>query len=111
MKKKFIFLAIMGLMAACGAQEEKSSVTSTVETPKEDGEKVYKTYCVTCHGLYGNMGGSGAFDLTTSKLSLEERILVIAKGRNVMMGFETLMSAEKIKAVAEYTLTLKGEEE
>ncbi|MEY2904111.1 MAG: hypothetical protein RJA52_127 [Bacteroidota bacterium] len=111
MKKKFIYLGVMALIAACGAKEEKLTSVATADMPKEDGEKIYKTYCVTCHGLYGNMGGSGAFDLTASTLSVEERIQVITKGRNVMMGFESLMSAEKIKAVAEYTLTLKGEEE
>jgi len=111
MKKKFIYLAVIGLIAACGAKEEKSTTVAAAPKGGEDGEKVYKTYCVTCHGLYGNMGGSGAFDLTASTLKLEERIQVITKGRNVMMGFESLMSPEKIKAVAEYTLTLKGEEE
>ena len=64
---------------------------------------------MTCHGLYGDMGASGAHDLTGSKLTLEERVQVISKGRNTMTPFESLLNEEKIKAVAEYTQTLKKE--
>ena len=74
---------------------------------KPDGSKIYKQYCVTCHGLYGDMGASGAFNLTTSTLSKEERIQVITKGRNLMTPFEGLLSEEKIEAVAEYIETLR----
>lgn len=115
MKKTLYFSLVASFIIGCGGAStnqtagETMSATSqeVAEVPKEDGEKIYKTYCVTCHGLYGNMGGSGAFDLTKSELSLDERIQVITKGRNVMIAFESLMSEEKIKAVAAYTLTLK----
>ena len=56
------------------------------------------------------MGASGAFDLTTSELSVEERINVITNGRNVMTAFKSILDEDKIKAVAEYTLTLKKED-
>ncbi|MEY2949645.1 MAG: c-type cytochrome [Saprospiraceae bacterium] len=115
MKKTLYFSLVATFIIGCGGattDQTESDTTNTAgqevaEVPKEDGEKIYKTYCVTCHGLYGNMGGSGAFDLTKSELSLDERIQVITKGRNVMIAFESLMSEEKIKAVAAYTLTLK----
>ena len=101
----------MTLLVACsGGGEEKSEApkTATAKPAKKiDGAKIYKTYCVTCHGIYGDMGGSGAFDLTTSKLTLDERIEVITKGRNLMTPFEGLLSPEKIKAVAEYVETLR----
>ncbi len=97
---------------ACGSNtgNNGSSAAKNASTPqpkKPDGEKIYKNYCVTCHGLYGDMGASGAHDLTKSELSLEERILVISKGRNTMTPMEGLLSEEKIKAVAEYTIKLK----
>jgi mono/diheme cytochrome c family protein len=115
MKKTLYFSLVAAFIIGCGGAAtdqvtDNSSDTAAqaiAEAPVEDGEKIYKTYCVTCHGLYGNMGGSGAFDLTQSELSLDERIEVITKGRNVMIAFESLMSEEKIKAVAAYTLTLK----
>ena len=98
---------------ACGGQTDKSPSGKSEKTAaakpakKIDGAKIYKTYCVTCHGIYGDMGGSGAFDLTVTELNLEERIEVITKGRNLMTPFEGLLSEEKIKAVAEYIEELK----
>ena len=83
-----------------------------VKTVEEsvDGERIYRQYCVTCHGLSGNMGAGGAFDLTVSALTVEERVIVVTNGRNAMASFKKLLSEDKIKAVAEYTMTLKQEE-
>lgn len=108
MKKILVFALLATLVYACSQSEgDKVANESTAATPKVDGEKVYKTYCVTCHGLYGDMGASGAFNLQTSALSVEQRIEVITNGRNAMTPFKDLLNADKIKAVAEYTLTLK----
>ncbi len=115
MKKLIIAIGIVGLIWACSNAESGNSSTSTTassstasETPKqEDGEKIYRQYCVTCHGLYGDMGASGAANLNETKLSLEEKIEVITNGRNTMTGFKSLLSEAKIKAVAEYTKELK----
>lgn len=109
MKKVFILSMLAMLVYACSqaGDENKSSSETTATTPIVDGEKIYKTNCVVCHGLYGDMGASGAFNLKTSTLSLEERINVITNGRKVMTPFKGILSEEKIKAVAEYTLKLK----
>ena len=108
MKKLLTFLVIGLMVYACGSGEDQKPKPTAQAAPKKiDGEKIYKNYCVTCHGLYGDMGASGAHDLTTSKLSVEERVAVITKGRNTMTPFEGLLSEEKIKAVAEYSLKLK----
>lgn len=108
MKKILVFALLATLVYACSQSEgDKVASESTAAAPKVDGEKVYKTYCVTCHGLYGDMGASGAFNLQTSVLSVEQRIEVITNGRNAMTPFKDLLNADKIKAVAEYTLTLK----
>ena len=107
MKKIIALSCFAALLFACsgGKQEnpaEKNTAAAKPAAKKIDGEKIYKTYCVTCHGIYGDMGGSGAFDLTTTELNLEERIEVITKGRNLMTPFEGLLNEEKIKAVAVY---------
>jgi mono/diheme cytochrome c family protein len=112
MKKLIVALGILTLIWACsnseGSDTGKSSDSVAAETPKKpDGEKLYKQQCVLCHGLYGDMGASGAFNLTTSELSVDERINVITNGRNAMPGFKAILNEEKIKAVAEYTLELK----
>jgi mono/diheme cytochrome c family protein len=77
-------------------------------TQKEDGEKIFKQYCVTCHGLRGDLGVSGAANLIESKLKVDERIKVITNGRNNMASFKALLNKDKIKAVAQYTMTLSA---
>lgn len=72
-----------------------------------DGQKVYKQQCVTCHGIDGKLGLNGAKDLSQTVLPLEERILQISKGKNLMTPFEGILSPEEIRAVAEYTFTLQ----
>ncbi len=107
--KKILILALLATFFYACSQSggEKGGSEPTADTSKVDGEKIYKTYCVTCHGLYGDMGASGAFNLQTSTLPVEERINVITNGRKVMTPFKDLLTPDKIKAVAEYTLTLK----
>ncbi len=114
MKKIIAFVAVAGLVFACGnaASDDNNANDDTVAqaaSNEVDGEKIYRQYCVTCHGVNGDMGASGAHDLTVSELTLEERIDVITNGREgtTMVGFKSLMNEEKIKAVAEYTITLK----
>ncbi len=115
MKKTITLFSFIALLAACGSKGENTNgsgaETTATKVKKVDGAKIYKTYCIACHGLYGNMGASGAIDLTTSKLSLKERIEVITKGRNLMTPFEGLLNREKIKAVAKYIETLRTEEQ
>lgn len=94
-------MAALSILFACSKKEKPGTVSASV-----DGEKIYKLYCVTCHGIYGDMGANGAFNLTASTLPLEERINVITNGRNLMTPFKDILSEEKIKAVAEYTLKL-----
>ncbi len=111
MKKTIILASLAALLFACSASSDKneSSATASAEKKAVDGEKIYKTYCVTCHGLYGDMGASGAFNLQTSTLSMEERIDVITNGREgkAMTPFKGLLSEEKIEAVAKYIETLR----
>lgn len=108
MKKVLVILAMAGIVWACGGDDKNNASASSQPTAKAiDGKKLYKTNCVTCHGLYGDMGASGAFNLTSSELGLEERQVVIAKGRGAMTPFENILDADQIAAVAKYTLTLK----
>lgn len=118
MKKMMLSAVIAILVIACGnstsgnasdSTASNSSTATTASAGAPDGEKIYKQYCVTCHGLYGDMGASGAFNLTTSTLSLEERINVITNGREgtTMVGFKSILDEEKIKAVAQYIEKLR----
>lgn len=84
---------------ACTSTSEKKQTVAGID--------IYKSRCVTCHGTDGKMGMNGAKDLPASPLNLEQRIAVITHGRSIMPGFKEIMSAEDIKAVAEFTMTLK----
>ncbi|MEM1215407.1 MAG: cytochrome c [Bacteroidota bacterium] len=113
MKQLLIFAALVFVVWACGGSETAGASSSSTSAAKPkvaqiDGKKIYRQNCVTCHGLKGDMGASGAHDLTASELGLEERKIVIAKGRGVMTPFEGVLSPEKIAAVAKYTLELKN---
>ena len=119
MKKVFLLLGLGILVYACGGEADTSSdatnnqnttAAAEPEKPKPNGEKIYKQYCVACHGIYGDMGASGAANLAESTLPVEERIPVITKGRNVMTAFESLLEPEEIEAVAQYTMSLKGDD-
>lgn len=109
----FLFLILSDLVAACGNQSTgpRSQATSVAAAPAEeyspDGMAVFRKYCVTCHGADGKLGLSGAKDLTLSSLSLDERIQIITNGKKLMTPFGELLSPAEIKAVAEYTFTLK----
>lgn len=82
---------------------------SNVKSPAKEltGKDIFRKNCVLCHGIKGDLMTNGAKDLRLSEMSLEERILVITKGRNVMTGFEGQLSPEEIKLVAEFSMGLK----
>lgn len=111
MKKILVLILITGFIYACGGGEPPKNNNSSKKTAKvkkaPDGKKIYNQFCVVCHGSSGDMGSSGAFDLTTTKLTVEEKINVITNGRNTMTPYKGLLSEEKIRAVAEYTEKFK----
>lgn len=114
MKKILIFTCFAAFIFACAEADEGEKTAAT--TPKKsaaalpDGEKLYKQHCITCHGLYGDMGASGAANLKSSELSLDERIAVVTNGRpgTTMVAFTTLLKEDQIKAVSEYTMKLSS---
>jgi cytochrome c6 len=72
-----------------------------------EGATIFRKNCVTCHGADGGLGMNGAANLSASILPLDERILVVTNGRRTMQAWSSMLSEAEIKAVAEYTLTLK----
>ncbi|MBX2873499.1 MAG: cytochrome c [Saprospiraceae bacterium] len=99
-----LFLSLFILSWGC--QNNGGSGAAETELV-QDGQSIFKKQCVTCHGLKGDMGAGGAANLRESQLSVEERIVVITKGRNAMQPYEEVLSAEQIEAVAQYTMVLR----
>ena len=110
------FCAVCALIFACSSAEDRMNARAAEAAKKSaeaptvvvDGGAVYKQYCVLCHGADGKMGTNGAKDLTQSAFSLEERIEMIKNGKGLMTPFKEILSDDEIKAVAEYTFTLKA---
>jgi mono/diheme cytochrome c family protein len=100
MKFLFTFLCIFLFVFSCA--EEKP-------VDLELGENVFKTNCVICHGQDGKLAVNGAKDLALSKMTVEKRQVIISEGKNLMTPFKSLLSEEKIKAVAHYTLKFSNE--
>ena len=79
------------------------------EGPKEYSEasakKLYKQYCVTCHGMDGKMALNGAKDLTKTILPYDERIVLVTNGRGAMTGFKGIMTDSEIEQVTKYSMS------
>jgi mono/diheme cytochrome c family protein len=102
-------LIVVIITLSCGSKENTPSQdVAGTSKPAVDGAKVYKQNCELCHGPDGKLGANGSKDLTVSELDLNERIAMITKGKGVMMAFENILTLSEIKAVAEYTMTLKN---
>jgi cytochrome c6 len=114
----FVTLAF-SLLISCGSDGSKEKAT---EAPKKEvaaapvvdnvaaGEKVFRTYCIVCHGIDGALELNGAKDLSKSVIAMEERVAQITNGKGLMTPFKGILSEDQINQVAEYTFTLKTEE-
>ncbi len=113
MRIQFAFWALAAILLACGgeakpdAKKDEAKPVAKVEEPTIDGEKIFKTYCITCHGLDGKMGLNGAKDLALAETTLEERIDQVTNGKELMTAFAGILTPEEIKAVSEYTFEFK----
>ena len=104
------------LIISCGGNgsEDKSASADKQEAappppPVDDhaaGEKIFRTYCITCHGVDGKLALNGAKDLSASELDLDEKILQVTKGKGLMTPFEGILTEEQIRQVSQYTVSL-----
>lgn len=100
-----LLISTLILIISCDNKNASTSTSQPVVTI--DGEKIFRQNCVVCHGADGKLGVNGSKDLTVSELSSDERYAIISKGKGVMTAFENILSISEIKAVADYTLSLK----
>jgi cytochrome c6 len=120
LKLYFSLLIISALVySACQGKKADSTSDTAAVTPapeatapaaapvNAEGKKTFETYCILCHGADGKLGLNGSKDLSISTLSIEEKINQVTNGKNTMTPFKDILTADEIKAVAEYTLSLK----
>ncbi|MBK8699760.1 MAG: cytochrome c [Saprospiraceae bacterium] len=107
MIRNTISLALLAALLACGNGDNAAKMASAPSAPAVDGAKIFKVSCAICHGNDGKLGLNGSKDLSVSVLSLEDRIALITTGKGLMPAQGSILKSDEIKAVAEYTLTLK----
>jgi cytochrome c6 len=72
-----------------------------------NGQKIFESKCVKCHGIDGTKEKVGAKNLRFSKLSGVEILAMMEEGKKVMPAYKKKLSPEEIKNVAEYVKTLR----
>ncbi len=80
------------------------------------GQQIYDSLCVSCHGLYGRGDGHLSTTFPTPIPDLSKAISqsksdnaiyqIIAKGKNAMPGSENVLTKDKINKVVHYVKTL-----
>jgi len=122
MKSIQIVLCLLGLsffIFSCsdaGNGNQKSNTPTAKNTsnqPGDDdlaaGKKLFKKWCIACHGITGDMEVNGAKDLGKSVLSLEERVEIISNGKGLMTPFSGLLLEEEILQLAKYVETFRND--
>ncbi|HSZ71809.1 MAG TPA: SirB2 family protein [Cytophagaceae bacterium] len=88
--------------AASTATPDNTILEQNNEVALQNGKAIYVQVCSACHGQDGKLGVSGAKDLSQSKLTHTETVLMIAKGKGLMQSYEGMLSEQEIEAVATY---------
>ena len=103
-----IFVAAYGLSEMAGKAKPAAAEIPPAELSEveDEGKKLYLQYCVSCHGIDGKLGLSGATDLTQSELDLEQIQAIIRDGRKNMPPYKDVLTDEEIKKVGEYVMSL-----
>ncbi|HNR08560.1 MAG TPA: cytochrome c [Saprospiraceae bacterium] len=117
LQSKTILLLLAGSIYVMACQGKKSDSQDTAAAPAEpaaaapasnaEGKKIFETYCVLCHGVDGKLGLNGSKDLSISVLPIEEKIIQVTNGKNLMTPFKDILTEDEIKAVVAYTEELK----
>jgi len=101
--KNLLPLLTLITLFSCNSSGEKSASSRE----PMGGKQIYTMYCTACHGADGAMGFSGATNLKTSVLTLEERIKIVTHGKNIMNAFKGVLSKEEIENVSTYIESLR----
>jgi mono/diheme cytochrome c family protein len=100
-----VLITVFALVAMIGSCAQTD--TPAANADEISGKEIYQKHCGICHGDDGRKGFAEAKIIPESALNIDERIALITRGKGTMMPYANVLNKEEIKAVAEYTLTLK----
>lgn len=101
-----MIIAAYGLAEMSKKQKVESSGVPTEAASTIGGHEIFMAECAKCHGEDGKLRLMDSPDLSASTMDLNSRIEIIKNGKGAMQGFGHL-NDEQVKAVAEYTESLK----
>jgi cytochrome c551 len=114
-----VFVVLLFVEKTPGTKSPVASTRVTVETgaggttgetlPAVDGAKVFSTNCAGCHGSDASGGIGPRLAGTVTKTFPDERVQVqvVTLGSGRMPAFGSRLSEAEIKAVVDYTRSLK----
>jgi cytochrome c553 len=108
--KGLAVLSLVMIIAAYGMAEmsKKKKVVKPAEVSEAvNGHDIFTANCTSCHGADGKLSAMGSPDLTMSSMDLPSKFEIIKNGKGAMNGFGGILNDAQIKAVAEYTESLK----
>lgn len=113
-KNKNKVLAVLSLLLIVGAygmaemsKKQKSKALENLSATTLNGQELFKAGCTSCHGEDGKLGLMGAPDLSASAMDISAKMEIIKNGKGAMTPFSEILTEVQIKAVAEYSESLK----
>jgi mono/diheme cytochrome c family protein len=97
--KKLIPILTVLFLFSCGEEKPPAKKEPLTEAHVEG---MYKSMCGICHGVDGKLGAGGSKDLTLSEMTVDERAAIIKYGKATMLPFESRLSDQEIRALANY---------
>lgn len=94
-----------GFLFAClwGCGSDTASPQPGSPAPSEAAiQRAYTMKCSLCHGTDGKLMASKSPDLSSSTLSLEERVAIISYGKGTMPPQKDVLDAATIRGIATY---------
>jgi mono/diheme cytochrome c family protein len=88
---KAYFFGTLIFLVSCTSVGENGIPTQPLDLTLT-GERLYEMNCSSCHGPKGNLGNSGSFDLTKTKMTAQEIEQIIIEGRKAMPPFMELVA-------------------
>ena len=111
MQYLFVLITVFFLFSCSGEINEKSlNQNGETQIVSLSGEKIFKQYCVLCHGIDGKLGLNGSKDLTISKLPMDSVIHQIRKGKGAMLPYKDVLNEAEIDSVINYVISLRTNE-